>query len=733
MYKIILEKKNQILKVFIIDKPAVAVGRLKNNDIVLKDKSVSDKHCIIKLQDGKLVIEDKDSAFGTKVNGVPVQHKEIAVNDIVQIGEYILKIKPEKEEGAAYLLGIQGRLEGKKFELNPDVTKIGRSEEFNDIWISKDIDKSVSRRHATITGRDGDYILTDKRSRNRTFVNKKQVNEDDEVTLQNKDEILIGRNIFRFITDNKDDFSPPKKAGIFWKRLMPKIKKAAALILLAGGIYAMVTGFRGLGVINDKPERLEMEAIKWASLERRGAFDFRENADITPSPAVGDINGDGTVEAVFTDGSGKVYAYDGKTGNLIWKQKIGSSRLTSPVIEDLNNDGIDDVIAGSDDSKVYALDGAAGEYIYISDFLGGRVLFASSPLVKDLDGDGFKDIVVTTDDNVVAFLFSPASAYHRPYYFRTPEGILSSPVLMKKGLQKAVAIATNGGKLYLFDAANPESREVIDITRMINVREGTNLVLNELASSPAVSDLNGDGVDDIVLTSSAYYVIAVNGMNNSLLWLYKITPYSALASPRRYPSCVVTDYSDFGEKAVVLGWVNGKIMALSAATGEVLWKYSLGDEKRIISSVALADFNKDKATDSVFVDEDGRIILVRGGAHTSGDALLDSQTIGKRITATPCIADMNGDGKIDIIVNSEEGDIYLMRTPTTIFKNNILWAGFRGGPANEGSLTNIVYNSGRYTSYIYAGIGIILLILIFSFIAVKRKKAGRPGTVIIKK
>jgi hypothetical protein len=79
---------------------------------------------------------------------------------------------------------------GAKFSLTGDDVSVGRSE---DAVIFLD-DVTVSRRHAELRKRDGDWSVLDNRSLNGTYVNRKRI---DEQVLANGDELQIGK--YRFI------------------------------------------------------------------------------------------------------------------------------------------------------------------------------------------------------------------------------------------------------------------------------------------------------------------------------------------------------------------------------------------------------------------------------------------------------------------------------------------------------------------------------------------------------
>jgi len=745
MPKLVIKSKAEVIKEYIIGKNKITIGTSKENNIVLDDESVSEEHCIINQSEGKFFVEDLNTAFGTSVNGRSISKQEINLGDEVIIGNHSVVMKPygkekdTKEKSAmgagqpeAYLLGIQGKMYGRKYELTPAETKIGRSKDFNDIWIPKEIDKSVSRRHTTIKFADGKYILTDRRSRNRTFVNQLQVNETDEIEIKDSDEILIGKSIFRFIIGQKENYSLPKKAGIFWVRFMPKLMKIFAVIILLLSLFMGNQSMTGLSTINSKPVEIYLDDLGWNpegfSRSWKGYLS-EEVLDIIPSPAIGDINADNIPEVVVGDAMGRVYAWSGLDGALIWKSEIGQSMVTSPVLADVNNDKVLDVIIGSDNSRLYILDGLSGQMLYKSDFIGGKILFASSPLVEDLDGDGFKDIVVVTDDKVICFIYSPIIGSQKPYYFNTPENILSSPVfLQSEDGPDQVAVATNGGKIYLFDVLNPENKQVVNVTQKINMLKGINLILNEISSVPAVADLDGDGTQDMVFATGAYYVVALNTRNKSLFWAYKISPFSTLSAPVRYASPAITDLNMDGIPDVIIGWANGKVMALNGVSGEIIWEYNAGSSNRIISSVSLADFDKDGIMDPVVTGEDGSVFVLNGSEYAEERVLSNKNNVRNPITSTPALGDINSDGYMEVVLTSVNNKINVFTTPTRVFKNEIFWSSFRRDSKNSGMQFH-VDKSFKFQIFIGIGLFLILATLIKAKLSKIKKFKKKPQII----
>jgi len=102
----------------------------------------------------------------------------------------------------AAIEAIAGPIKGQIFSLSHEESSIGR-EPANAISI---LDGSVSRRHCLIRCEDGQFVLVDLGSRNRTLVNGAPVAEH---VLRTGDEIRVGNSLFRFFTekDPGDDTS----------------------------------------------------------------------------------------------------------------------------------------------------------------------------------------------------------------------------------------------------------------------------------------------------------------------------------------------------------------------------------------------------------------------------------------------------------------------------------------------------------------------------------------------
>ncbi len=67
------------------------IGRQKRSGLKLDDKAVSRKHAMIEQQEGRFVVRDLNSRWGTKLNGVKIDEAELKLGDQIEIaGNMIL-------------------------------------------------------------------------------------------------------------------------------------------------------------------------------------------------------------------------------------------------------------------------------------------------------------------------------------------------------------------------------------------------------------------------------------------------------------------------------------------------------------------------------------------------------------------------------------------------------------------------------------------------------------------
>ncbi len=102
---------------------------------------------------------------------------------------------------------------------------------------------------------------------------------------------------------------------------------------------------------------------------------------IISTPIITKINHDSIPDVIAAARDGKIYAFDGDRGWLIWKSRETTGDFFStPLLININNDNIKDIIIGSPEKKIYGIDGKTGFKIWETCSSGS---ISSSPVLYD--------------------------------------------------------------------------------------------------------------------------------------------------------------------------------------------------------------------------------------------------------------------------------------------------------------------------------------------------------------
>lgn len=744
MARLLLKKKAEIIAEYYIKKQSISIGSSSDNDIYVSEQSISTHHCEIYQENNLFFIKDNTSAFGTFVGKERIAIKTLSFGDHIFIGNspYSCVFLPEEEDAVEdtlmlsrmyTLIGIQGKFVGKKFEIIEGEVRIGRDEDYNDIVLPGSIDPSISRRHSTIHHEAGRYSISDRRSRNRTFVNQTEIGENDTIQLNPGDEIVIGHTIFRFCTFMKEDFSHPKKSSIFMERMKFPFFHGASMVLGLCALGFLFLSIRSFLIIRDAPDVPAAEKSSWSPevLQSDPRSQQLLEYDVTLSPAVGNILGLKTLDIVFAFPHGKIYLWDGIEGRLGWESPVdlATSINSSPVLFDFNHDGAKDIIITAGDSRIYIIDGISGKLLYKSPLLGGTL--SGEPAVGDINRDGIEDIVACSEEGTVHVIYSPLVAAELKQVKISGE-ILAPPVIYRDVIETIFIITSTAGKLYLYNGSTLEFK-TIDTVESINKFTGSHLPINEITSCPAIADIDGDGEPEIVVFSNQYYVCALNVTTQDMEWLYHIDPPSIKEPPRRFSSPVLTDLNGDTLPDVVVTSPNGRVFALNGQTGDLLWEYNAGDWNRIISSPALIDLDKDDVFDIIFGGEDGSVYALSGSTQLDPDAdrlFFKIKGDGEPITSTPCIADFDRDGYADILISFSNSMLRMYRTNNRVFKGMVHFPMKHFNAAQTG---HFVFPQYKRIVFIKIIVSLLALMLIASaqYTVRKRMIKNKPEIIIL--
>jgi outer membrane protein assembly factor BamB len=410
------------------------------------------------------------------------------------------------------------------------------------------------------------------------------------------------------------------------------------------------------------------------------------------SPRAADLNGDHILDIVMGAGKNEfqksdrgVVAFDGKTGDLLWKHGSDDQVYGCATFYDVTGDDVPDIFIGGRSPHFKALNGKTGEMLweYKYEYQNDSILqyahfnFNNSVLVPDQNGDGLMDLLTVNGGNAKA---APNDERERfpgvLMIFDTKTGnILASDTMpdgkesymsplcfTQKGDEDPTIIFGTGGEtidghLYMSRLSDLKNRQ-LSRAKVIASEKGHGFI-----APPTAADITGDGLLDIVAISHGSSIFAIDGKDGRELWTRKVsnTESSNSLAVGYFNSDETPDFFTFVSKGQWPNSTGSLQVMLDGKSGDVQYKDSIGCTG--YSSPVIYDLDNDGIDEAIisvnefdcsvgFVGKspaqiENRLIAINFGKRTL--VTFDETPRMRNVFSTPWIGDLDGDGYLDIV------------------------------------------------------------------------------------
>lgn len=295
---------------------------------------------------------------------------------------------------------------------------------------------------------------------------------------------------------------------------------------------------------------------------------------IWPTPAIGDIDGDGDLEIVYLGIDRFMYAWhhDGRLVNG-WPINLPvDGGLSSPALGDLDLDGLPEIVVGTmspptpdrswQEATLWAVNGDATP---VPGFpVRAEQILLSSPALGDIDRDGRLEIVIASgygtsgrQNLVYAWNHDGTPVQGWPVEAVGASVVMAPPALGDIDNDGEIEIVVGCGngyepnscdKLY---AWNPDGTPVNGFPMTLSSRMNYPQPYTSMPYSPILADIDGDGTIEILMGRLGDWAITiVDPLQSTYEWTSHQTPGGLLASP------VVDDIDGDGLLETIIGGID---------------------------------------------------------------------------------------------------------------------------------------------------------------------------------
>ncbi len=377
------------------------------------------------------------------------------------------------------------------------------------------------------------------------------------------------------------------------------------------------------------------------------------------SAAAADVDLDGQLEIVIGSKNGSLLVISALDGQIENEFIVNSSIESSPSLGKIMSDQNVDIVFGSGNGILYLLNGKNLSVLWSNDY--GDSMW-STPVVDDLNADGIPEIIFTITQGVIGKIFAVdgrnGDVVWQHSFNSTSDPFESSPAVADLNLDGIDDVVVGGND---------------GIIRALNGNDGSllwkfNTGAGDADASPLITHINSDDYPDVIFGANDGMIWAISGMDGSVIWFTKTVPIYRLDCP------AVADLNNDGDLEVIIGGGYGEttyLYVLNINNGSIIWTYSSQGDS--VASPTVADMNGDGFLDVIITEPVFGGIVVLSGTNGS---LLANFVPASGVQSSPIIVDSDSDGHLEIIVTADLGT--LMSFEYSEIGTRVFWQGFSG-------------------------------------------------------